>query len=77
MASYFLDEIPRDGLYEVHVAQCPNLPDKYHRLYIGEYADSRLALRKAERFRTCVSRCATCRDRNRRAQVLISYRHAS
>lgn len=77
MASYFLDEVLKDGVYEVHAEQCPNLPDKYHRLYIGEYPNSRLALKKAERLKNCVSLCPSCRDGNKRPQVLISYQRAS
>lgn len=60
MPSYYLSENETDGVYEVHVEGCPYLPDHYHRLYLGEYPNSRLALKKAALLCTNANICGNC-----------------
>lgn len=51
MASYFLDDIPnKNGVRTVRSAFCPDLPDFYDRIYLGEYDRIEPALKKARTF---------------------------
>jgi len=61
MASYFLDDLPnRNGIRKVRSAFCPDLPDFYGRIYLGEYDRLESALKKAERFGFRTERCTGC-----------------
>lgn len=63
MPSYFLDENEINGVHEVHANDCPRLPDRYNRRYLGEYPNSRQALKKAAQIRTNVDVCDNCGKR--------------
>ncbi|WP_419909430.1 hypothetical protein [Hoeflea sp.] len=63
MPSYFLDEDETNGVHEVHAKDCSHLPDRFHRIYLGEYPNSRLALKKAAQFRKNVGVCPACGEK--------------
>lgn len=61
MASYFLDDLPnKNGIRKVRSAFCPDLPDFYGRIYLGEYDRFESALKKAETFGFRIEQCAGC-----------------
>ena len=50
MASYFLDDLPsKNGIRKVRSAFCPDLPDFYGRIYLGEYDRFESALKRPRR----------------------------
>ena len=61
MASYFLDDIPnKNGVRTVRSAFCPDLPDFYDRIYLGEYDRIEPAIKKARTFHARIAECAGC-----------------
>ncbi|MDA4848072.1 hypothetical protein [Hoeflea poritis] len=60
MPSYYLSENQTNGVYEIHAEGCVHLPDRYHRLYLGEYPNGRLALKKAALLCSNVKVCSEC-----------------
>jgi hypothetical protein len=77
MASYFLDELSqKNGARTVRSAFCPELPDFYDRIYLGEYDCVEAALNKALLYHTNVSECAGCCVKNpagySRIQIMLA-----
>ena len=61
MASYFLDDTPnKNGVRMVRSAFCPDLPDFYGRIYLGEYDRIEPAISKARIFHASVAECVGC-----------------
>lgn len=62
MVSYFLDDRPdKRGLRMVRSAFCPDLPDYYSRIYLGEFDSIEEAHRKAVLYHTKIHDCMGCR----------------
>ncbi len=65
MASYFLDDHPtKNGIRKVRSAFCPDLPDFYSRIYLGEFDRIEEAEKKARIYHKDTTECAGCRLSN-------------
>lgn len=61
MTSYFLDNKPdRNGVRKVRSAFCPDLPDYYDRIYLGDFERIEEAFAKAAHFNAKMKNCTGC-----------------
>lgn len=49
-----------DGLFEIHDRDCPNIPNTYHREYLGPFNNEFEAFRLAMKSEPAITLCTEC-----------------